>query len=202
MPNEEIKHVMLIPAPLHRPETACGIVLLEGQTPEGNHLLVSNPDDANCENCRAQTGRGLPDWTDGVPTIEGLDIEGNKINVSMGAGISAHMAQALKGLLDEKEAVNYVEMVFLTPPDDAEIVVIVQRKEGKSPHQLREEAEAEIQRLKSWDQKAADLMAAIIDEMISRGELDARSLLADARLDYGEPFPDAVRENIIAPWHL
>ena len=35
---------------------------------------------------------------------------------------------------------------------------------------------------------AADNMAKIIDEMIEAGSLDARSRLADARLDYGLPW--------------
>jgi hypothetical protein len=36
--------------------------------------------------------------------------------------------------------------------------------------------------------QAADHMAAIIDEMVRDGNLDSRSRLADARLDYGEPW--------------
>jgi len=36
----------------------------------------------------------------------------------------------------------------------------------------------------------ADRMAAAIDVMVKRGAMDARSLAADARLDYGEPFDE------------
>lgn len=36
--------------------------------------------------------------------------------------------------------------------------------------------------------RAADKMARICDDMIQRGSIDARSALADARLDYGQPF--------------
>lgn len=39
-----------------------------------------------------------------------------------------------------------------------------------------------------FDKTAADRMAAIVDEMIYAGHLDPRSQLADARLDYGQPF--------------
>ena len=39
----------------------------------------------------------------------------------------------------------------------------------------------------SMDLRAADTMAKIIDGMVSAGRLDARSTLADARLDYGQP---------------
>jgi len=36
--------------------------------------------------------------------------------------------------------------------------------------------------------RAADKMAKAIDEAIKRGYIDARCAIADARLDYGEPF--------------
>lgn len=42
----------------------------------------------------------------------------------------------------------------------------------------------------------ADRMAAIVDEMVRAGRLDARSKLADARLDYGKPWdPTNKREG-------
>ncbi len=34
----------------------------------------------------------------------------------------------------------------------------------------------------------ADAMARAVDKLVERGALDARSLVADARLDYGEPW--------------
>lgn len=36
--------------------------------------------------------------------------------------------------------------------------------------------------------RAADEMARVCDDWVTRGLIDARSALADARLDYGEPF--------------
>ena len=36
--------------------------------------------------------------------------------------------------------------------------------------------------------RAADKVMKAIDEAVDRGKLDARSTIADARLDYGEPF--------------
>lgn len=42
----------------------------------------------------------------------------------------------------------------------------------------------------------ADRMAAIVDEMVRGRQLDARSKLADARLDYGKPFdPEGMRQG-------
>ena len=48
---------------------------------------------------------------------------------------------------------------------------------------------------------AADRMAEIIDQMVRDGWLDSRSPLADARLDYGQPYvyehtPNAAGERI------
>jgi hypothetical protein len=45
---------------------------------------------------------------------------------------------------------------------------------------------------------AADYMAAVIDDWILRNLLDSRSAIADARLDYGEPFSDEERARILA----
>lgn len=37
--------------------------------------------------------------------------------------------------------------------------------------------------------RAADAMAKAVDDAVRRGSLNSRSAIADARLDYGEPFP-------------
>ena len=52
---------------------------------------------------------------------------------------------------------------------------------------LRREGEGKVDE-SPFKLKAADKMAQIIDDMVRNGTLDARSGLADARLDYGEPF--------------
>ena len=58
---------------------------------------------------------------------------------------------------------------------------------------------------------AADKMARIIDEMVRKGQLDCRSPLADARLDYGEPWQyksesDKVslkpKKHVRQPWRV
>jgi hypothetical protein len=45
---------------------------------------------------------------------------------------------------------------------------------------------------------AADRMAAAVDDLVRRGLLDARSLLADARLDYGEPFDEEKIKELLS----
>jgi len=48
-----------------------------------------------------------------------------------------------------------------------------------------------------WDKHAADIMAAAIDVLVYRKCLDSRSIIADARLDYGDPFPIEVAEEMV-----
>lgn len=44
--------------------------------------------------------------------------------------------------------------------------------------------------IRGFKEQDADMMAACIDAMVYAGHLDARSELADIRLDYGQPFSD------------
>lgn len=55
--------------------------------------------------------------------------------------------------------------------------------------------------LSPFDKRAADRMAAIVDEMIYAGHLDSRSQLSDARLDYGQPFTDPDERRSIIDGH-
>ena len=48
-----------------------------------------------------------------------------------------------------------------------------------------------------FDKLSADYMAAVIDHMIELRQLDSRSALGDARLDYGEPFDIVERSRIL-----
>ena len=52
--------------------------------------------------------------------------------------------------------------------------------------------------LSPFDRMAADRMAAAVDDLIRRGLLDARSVLADARLDYGNPFDEETIRKLIS----
>jgi hypothetical protein len=63
-------------------------------------------------------------------------------------GASQVLAETFAGLLDKYKAENYVECQFIRPHDDQVYTVTVQRPEGKTPHQLRQAAEAEVQRLR------------------------------------------------------
>lgn len=49
----------------------------------------------------------------------------------------------------------------------------------------------------TWKQQDADMLAAAVDAAIRRGALDARSEIADCRLDYGQPFtPEEVEQRL------
>ena len=62
---------------------------------------------------------------------------------------------------------------------------------------LRAEVEALREPAPSWAQQGADILAAAVDDAIRRGALDARSLIADCRLDYGRPFsPQEVAQHL------
>ena len=50
-------------------------------------------------------------------------------------------------ILDENKAVNYVD--FTCGLRGKEYILTVQRKEGRTPHELRREAEAEVERLRA-----------------------------------------------------
>ncbi|HTU15654.1 MAG TPA: hypothetical protein VMF31_10675 [Solirubrobacterales bacterium] len=51
--------------------------------------------------------------------------------------------------------------------------------------------------MSGFDKRAADRMAAAIDVMINRGQVNARSVAGDARLDYGDPFSREEAERIV-----
>lgn len=56
--------------------------------------------------------------------------------------ISGMIAYHFQGLLDGHEAINYVEQRFTASNGGPDVIVTIQRPEGKTPHALRVEAEA------------------------------------------------------------
>ncbi|MFE5290363.1 hypothetical protein ACFRAQ_35915 [Nocardia sp. NPDC056611] len=88
-----------------------------------------------------------------------LESEREELLTSLRDGISISAPEEIKyqvGLLatrmfaDNPAAVNYLEMeMWVRDPDTGErFVLTIQRASGSSPHQLREEAEAEVARLR------------------------------------------------------
>ena len=67
------------------------------------------------------------------------------LTIGLEGGACALMAQAFGQQLYESEALNYIEASFDSPdyPELGQITVTLKREAGKTPHQLRREAEAE-----------------------------------------------------------
>ena len=106
--------------------------------------------------------------------------------------MTTRMASALAGILDECEAPNYVQMILSRAGEPGEprkrYVVTVQRPEGKTPHQLREDAEkerdalrAEVDRLRT---EHARLIAVINDDGSLENIDDIVSIAEDAMHAY------------------
>ena len=73
------------------------------------------------------------------------------LTIGLEGGACALMAQAFGQQLYESEAFNYIEASFDSPdyPDLGQITVTLKREAGKTPHQLRREAEAERDALRA-----------------------------------------------------
>jgi len=79
-------------------------------------------------------------------TLESMEIENGCMTAEFGTRTATIMAASFNALLKEHEAVNYLEMQF-RDPEDVMVTVTIQRHHGKTPHQCRVEAEAEVARL-------------------------------------------------------
>ncbi len=73
------------------------------------------------------------------PRLLRFDEEGMHIATRM----AGHLADSFYELLQTRRAQNYVVMTFSASKDRPEVEVTLRRIEGKMPHELRKEAEAE-----------------------------------------------------------
>ena len=105
------------------------------------------------------------------PTMTGLAFHENSATVGVGGPAAQMLAGMFLGLLqDNPQAVNYVELTFLSPKGN--ILVTVHRPDGATPHNLRAMAEQEARNLR------AELATA---------KREAKALRAELALFYGEP---------------
>jgi hypothetical protein len=79
------------------------------------------------------------------PTIRRLHVEGSQLNLSLDAKEMARFfAVHFHDVLDESKTDNYVELTFATPEKPLKkVVVTVRRVFGKTPNDLKKEAERE-----------------------------------------------------------
>jgi hypothetical protein len=81
----------------------------------------------------------------GKATIEDLAIRNGALSLSVSTEMVHVMASQMACVLDGHNAENYVE-IQMQHKDGRRFAVIVQRCEGKTPHEKRVEAEEELKR--------------------------------------------------------
>lgn len=75
-------------------------------------------------------------------TLKDMVIENGGVSLAVSHELCGIMADSFLKMLDEGQAPNYMEMTFKKRGEfDPCIIVTVQRAQGKTPHQLRMEAE-------------------------------------------------------------
>ncbi len=108
---------------------------LEAAEAEREHLRAEN------ERLRELLAEKLIDST----MLTGIDIDRNALSLSANGGICKIMADSFAQILHEGKVINYVEAFFSSSkhPEMGQIVVTIKKETGKTPHQLRLEAEKE-----------------------------------------------------------
>lgn len=102
---------------------------------------------AQLEQENAELRAALADKLVSQTLLKRLVAENGQMKLEMEGGACRLMAEAFGTMLQESKAANYIETLFewggVEGDPKAVILVTVQRGEGKTPHQLRTEAEQE-----------------------------------------------------------
>jgi hypothetical protein len=158
MTDMAIVHALLLPAPIHDVTTCCGMPLT-GASDE--HRVTSDPKSVTCDQCLAMMGKMRDrDWSpEGIPELRDLQIEDGEAKLKVSHKLVSVMAAAFLEAMKDKGAVNYLEYVFEGAglPYEEHVVVTVQRVAGKTPAQLKTEAEAQTTH---WKEEAAAWLGA------------------------------------------
>ncbi|QQE90460.1 hypothetical protein [Azotobacter chroococcum] len=87
--------------------------------------------------------------------LTGIDIGNGSLTIGAKGGVCGIMADSFGQMLFESGAENYIEAFFSSSkhPELGQIVVTVKRETGKTPHQLRQVAEAERDQLKAESER-------------------------------------------------
>ena len=95
----------------------------------------------------------------GSATLKDLSIENGNMNVTVASEAAGYMASLFMHHLDAIDAPNYIEHQFRESNSAARkagredrhiVIVTIQRKNGKSPHEIRKELEAEKEDTKQF----------------------------------------------------
>jgi len=87
--------------------------------------------------------------------LTGIDIGNGSLTIGAKGGVCGIMADSFGQMLFESGAENYIEAFFSSSKHTelGQIVVTVKRETGKTPHQLRQVAEAERDQLKAENER-------------------------------------------------
>lgn len=83
----------------------------------------------------------------GEISLESLQVKNGNIDLKLQSNIVPLVAEAFHELLDEMQASNYIQFSLDHLKTHETILVTVQKKSGKSPHELRVEAEQKYKEL-------------------------------------------------------
>ena len=83
----------------------------------------------------------------GEISLESFQVKDGNIDLKLKSKIVPIVAEAFHELLDEMQTPNYIEFSLKHLDTQETILVIVQKKNGKSPHELRVEAEEKYEKL-------------------------------------------------------
>lgn len=111
------------------------------------------------ENENAKLRIALAEKVTSETTLRDLSVGNGSINATFDGGAMHLLVDAFANQFEESGAANYIEMQFhsnVTGP----LVVTLQRVNGKTPHQLRAEAEQERDALRAAVQHEADCVEA------------------------------------------
>ncbi|UCF25210.1 MAG: hypothetical protein JSV72_07340 [Ralstonia sp.] len=106
------------------------------------------------------------------PLLTGIQIHENSMDIGLKGAAAQIFAEAFAAQFKDSGATNYLE-VHLASNDPAvgELLVTLQRKQGKTPHQFRREAEERLERAE------ADIR-----------RLDSGVIMTSERNDFGEEY--------------
>ncbi|HBO5516223.1 TPA: hypothetical protein L4559_005151 [Pseudomonas aeruginosa] len=104
------------------------------------------------------------------------------VSIGLEGGACALMAQAFAKQLYESDVVNYIEAKFESAdyPGLGEIVVTLKRESGKTPHQLRIEAETASEELKRTNKALTEALAPFARYEHARSSMGGNSPKAGA----------------------
>lgn len=112
--------------------------LIRDDTQHGVEYVAKSEADEEIEELREKSAKA----SSGDLRITDIGLQGG-FHASFEGGAARMLAESFAMQFRESGAVNYIEMT-LTAEDGLQLLVTLQKRDGKTPHQLRAEAEAKM----------------------------------------------------------